>query len=71
MKKIELKQLSKDQLKEKLVELRRDLMRLNTQRSTKTIPENPSQIKNLRKNIARILTFMKQKTTMEVKSNKK
>lgn len=71
MKKIELKQLGKDQLKEKLVELRRDLMRLNTQRSTKTIPENPSQIKNLRKNIARILTFMKQKTTMEVKSNKK
>lgn len=71
MKKIELKQLSKDQLKEKLVEVRRDLMRLNTQRSTKTIPENPSQIKNLRKNIARILTFMKQKNTMEVKSNKK
>lgn len=71
MKKLELKQLSKDQLKEKLTELRRDLMRLNTQRSTKTIPENPSNIKNLRRNIARILTFMNQKNKQEVRSEKK
>jgi large subunit ribosomal protein L29 len=71
MKKTELKQMSKDQLKEKLVELRRDLMRLNTQRSTKTIPENPSNIKNLRRNIARILTLIKQKSKVEVKSEKK
>ncbi len=71
MKKVEIKQLSKDQLKEKLVELRKDLMRLNTQRSTKTIPENPSNIKNSRRNIARILTFMKQKTKLEVKTEKK
>ncbi|MEK6907517.1 MAG: 50S ribosomal protein L29 [Nanoarchaeota archaeon] len=68
---MEIKQLSKDQLKEKLVELRKDLMRLNTQRSTKTIPENPSNIKNSRRNIARILTFMKQKTKLEVKTEKK
>lgn len=67
MKKKELKQLSKDQLKEKLIGLRKDLMRLNTQRSTKTIPENPSNIKNLRRNIARILTLIKQKTEQEVK----
>ena len=71
MKKLELKQLSKDQLKDKMIELKRDLMRLNTQRSTKTIPENPSNIKNLRRNIARILTFMKQKNKLEVKSEKK
>lgn len=66
MKKIELKQMSKDQLKEKLIDLRRDLMRLNTQRATKTVPENPGGIKVIRKNIARILTFIKRKTEMEV-----
>ena len=71
MKKVELKQLSKDQLKEKLVELRKDLMRLNAQRATKTIPENPSNIKNLRRNIARILTFIKYKIKLEVKPEKK
>ncbi|MEK6862564.1 MAG: 50S ribosomal protein L29 [Nanoarchaeota archaeon] len=71
MKKTEIKQLSKDQLKEKLVELRKDLMRLNTQRSTKTIPENPGNIKNLRRNIARMLTLIKQKSKVEVKSEKK
>jgi len=71
MKKIELKQMSKDQLMEKLVDLRKDLMRLNTQRATKTVPENPANIKNLRRNVARVLTFMKQKNSMEVKTEKK
>ncbi len=71
MKKLGLKQLSKEQLKEKLLDLRKDLMRLNTQRATKTIPENPSNIRNIRKNIARILTFLKQKIKQEVKPEKK
>ena len=71
MKKIELKQMSKDQLKEKLVDLRKDLMRLNTQRATKTVPENPANIKNLRRNVARVLTFMKQKNSVGVKTEKK
>ena len=71
MKKLELKQLSKEQLNEKLVSLRKDLMKLNMQRSTKTIPENPSNIKNLRRNIARIMTFIKQKSKLGVKSKKK
>ena len=71
MKNIELKQMSKDQLMEKLVDLRKDLMRLNTQRATKTVPENPANIKNLRRNVARVLTFMKQKNSMEVKTEKK
>lgn len=71
MKKIELKQLNKDQLNDRLIDLRKDLMKLNTQRATKTVPENPGNIKNLRRNIARILTYLKQKNTMEVKSEKK
>jgi large subunit ribosomal protein L29 len=71
MKKIELKQLNNEQLKEKLVDLRKDLIRLNTQRATKTVPENPSNIRNLKRNIARIFTLLKQKNKSEVKANKK
>ena len=71
MKKLELKQMSKDQLNEKLVELRKELMRLNSQRSTKTVPENPGRLKLIRRNIARILTFESQKTKQEVKLEKK
>ena len=67
--KIELKQMNKEQLTTKLVDLRKDLMKLNTQRSTKTVPENPGNIKRIRRNIARILTFMKNKPT-EVKAKK-
>jgi ribosomal protein L29 len=44
---------------------------LNTQRATKTVPENPSNIRNLKRNIARIFTLLKQKNKSEVKANKK
>lgn len=71
MKKKEIRQLSKYQLKEKLVELRKDLMKLNSQRYSKTVPENPGNLKNIRRNIARILTFIKQKTKSEVNFKKK
>ena len=71
MKKLELKQMSKDQLNEKLVELRKELMRLNSQRSTKTVTENPGRLKLIRRNIARILTFESQKTKQEVNLEKK
>ena len=70
MKKLELKQKSNEELKKQLSELKRDLMRLNAQRSTGTIPENPGNIKKFRRNIARILTILNKKQT-EVKNEKK
>mgnify|MGYP001583713425 CR=1 FL=1 len=74
-KKIDFKQMNKNQLKERLTELRKDLMKINSQRAIGTIPENPGNIKQVRRNIARVLTFMKQKSTQEsiqeVKTEKK
>ena len=58
MKKLELKQKSNEDLKKNLNELRRDLMKLNAQRSTGTIPENPGNIKKFRRTIARINTIL-------------
>ena len=71
-KKSQVKQMSIAQLNERLIELRKDLMKVNTQRSTGTVPENPGNIKQIRRNIARIHTFIKQKSNQqEVKTEKK
>ncbi len=61
MKKKELKLMGKEDLKVKLDELKKELMKFNTQIATGTTPKSPSQIKNIKKTIARILTFLKDK----------
>ena len=70
MKKLELKQKSNEELSKNLIELRKDLMKLNAQRSTGTVPENPGNIKKFRRTIARIYTILNKKQT-EVKNEKK
>lgn len=70
MKKLELKQKSNEELNKNLIELRKDLMKLNAQRSTGTVPENPGNIKKFRRTIARIYTILNKKQT-EVKNEKK
>lgn len=59
MKKKELKLMSKEDLKAKLDELKKELMKFNTQIATGTTPKSPGQIKNTKKTIAKILTFLK------------
>lgn len=61
MKKKELKLMSKEDLNSKLEELKKELMKSNTQVATGTTPKSPGQIKQQKKNIARILTFLKTK----------
>ncbi len=58
----ELRKMGEKQFESKLVELRKDLMKLNAQRASGTPPENPGRIKVIKKTIARILTFSNQKT---------
>lgn len=61
MKKKELKSMSDQDLKIRLEELKKELMKFNTQIATGTTPKSPGQVKNTKKNIARIITFLKQK----------
>lgn len=69
MKKRELKKIDKKQLDSKLIELKRDLMKLNSQRASGTPPENPGKIRFLRRSIARIISFSKSKQKLtEVKN---
>lgn len=59
MKKKEIAQMKEIELKTKLEELRKELIKDNAQVATGSNPKNPGQIKQIKKNIARILTAIK------------
>lgn len=56
IKKSELKQLSESQINQKVVDLKRELLKLNSQRATGTTLENPGKIKQVKKTVARLYT---------------
>jgi len=57
----ELSSLSKQELEAKLKELNFELLKLNSQVATKSNIKNSKQITNIKKNVARILTLLKNK----------
>ena len=60
MKARELRQLSIPELKEKLAELRQELMNLRFQKTIHQL-ENPMRIRQVKRDIARVLTVLKEK----------
>ena len=58
IKKSELASMQIDQMQKKIEELKKEMMRFNTQRSMRITPENPGKIKLIRKTIARLHTFI-------------
>lgn len=52
----DFKQMNTVQLGEKLSDLRKELMKINTQISTGTTPENPGRVREVKKTIARLIT---------------
>ena len=68
IKKNELKKLDKQSLQNKLIDLKKELMKFNTQISTGTLPENPGKIKEIKRTIAKIIfTLSKFKQNKEEK----
>lgn len=57
MKSKDLKALSKSDLEKKILELKTELIKINSQIKSGTVPENPGKVKNVKKNIARIKTI--------------
>lgn len=57
----ELRVMGKEELDRRLKELRKELIKHNAQIATGTIPKSPGLVKNTKKNIARILTILKEK----------
>ena len=64
LRKAEIRKMSREDMDKKLEDLRKELMRLNTQRTQSSL-EKPGRVKEVRRTIARILTIRK-----EVKGNK-
>jgi len=56
----ELRNLSRQELKEKIVDLKKSLFQMNTQKATGRI-EKPGRIRQARRDIARILTVVQEK----------
>ncbi|HHU06285.1 MAG TPA: 50S ribosomal protein L29 [Clostridiales bacterium] len=60
MKATEVRQMSVQELNAKLVELKRDLFYLRMQHATNQL-DNPSKIKEVKRDIARVQTIMREK----------
>jgi len=59
----ELRALGETELKQKMTELYKELMKDNAQVATGTIPKNPGKLKLSKKTIARIKTLIAQKAS--------
>ncbi len=61
IRKSEIKKMSIDGLKNKIKELRVELMKSRAKSSSKTPPDNPGKVKHIRRTIARMLTEINQR----------
>ena len=61
IKKNEFEQMNEKTLNEKLIEMKKELMKYNSQRSSGTPPENPGRVSEVKRTIARIYTKLGQK----------
>ena len=66
MKVKELRLISELDLESKTAELKKELMKINTQVATRTIPKNSAKVREIKKTIAKILT-LKQKSLLQQK----
>jgi len=57
----EIRELSIEEMNEKIIELKRELMKEGVNKSTGGAPSNPGRITELKKTIARILTIINEK----------
>lgn len=60
IKKSELKLMKKSDVENKLVELKKELMKFNAQVAIGTVPENAGKIRVVKKTIARLNTKLKE-----------
>ena len=66
MKAQELRGMHKLDLENKIIELKAELMKLNSQIATGTSPKSPSKLREIKRTIAKILTIMHDKNKKEV-----
>ncbi|HIQ38400.1 MAG TPA: 50S ribosomal protein L29 [Methanothermococcus okinawensis] len=57
----EIREMSISEMKEKLMELKRELLKEYTNKATSGAPSNPGRMREIRRTIARIYTIMNEK----------
>lgn len=57
----EFRALSAEEIKNQMAELKKELMKENVHIASGTAPSNPGRIRQAKKNLARLLTVLKQK----------
>ncbi|ENN96415.1 50S ribosomal protein L29P [Methanocaldococcus villosus KIN24-T80] len=57
----ELREMSIDDLKKKLIELKKELLKERAHKAAAGAPSNPGRMREIRRTIARILTIMNEK----------
>ncbi len=67
----ELNEMGKEALNTKFYDLKKELAKIRSQISLGTVPENPGRVKEIRRTIARILTYMNLNHNKNVKEVKK
>ena len=63
----EIRGMDKESLNTKLLELKKELIKINAQVAIGTTPKNPGQVKAIKKTIAKILTVLKEKPVTKEK----
>jgi len=69
MKAKEIKLMNESDLISKMMELKKELMKINSQIAIGTVQKSPSKVKNIKKTIAKILTIKNKNKKEEVKRN--
>jgi len=64
----EMRQLSNEDLNSKIAELKKEILKINAQVATGTQIQNPAQLRQNKRSVAKLLTVLKEKTG-GVKSN--
>jgi len=59
IKKNELKNMSNEKMNEKIIELRKELMKARAKSASGVAPENPGKVKEIKRTIARMITTIK------------
>jgi len=69
MKAKELRSMNEAELESKSAELKKELMKSNSQVAIGTVPKNPGKIKEMKKTIAKIITIRKEKSAASSHDN--
>ncbi len=62
--------MNEPDLENKIVELKKELMKIKSQIALGTVPKNPSKVKEIMRTIAKILTIRHEKTSKKEVSKK-